>query len=293
MAILMLVPGFIASIVFHMAKGGQQANHDVGNYIFAIWKAQFNQSSKLLKVNVIDWLTFYKYAGGNIETNVPLRIFMAFWLIYCFFILAAYECNLRAYLLSIDYEQPINDENDIINQGYKLFLPAGTGFPQLFLTSPNSQQRQLAETMKRENNYVKFIRGYMDVNFEKEMINNNYVTITNPLMRMASNKVTILRHGYTPFRISNRPTKFSLLYSGVVVRKDTLFKPEADTIVLRLQNGGIINHLTKKYIGVYKGSNSEELGRGTLTVGHIIGALLVLGAGIIIAVIIFGLEKVI
>ncbi len=152
---------------------------------------------------------------------------MGFWLTYSFFLLAAYECNLRAYLLSIDYDRPINDEKDIIREGLKLFVPAGTGFPYLLLTSPDPLQRQLAEVMHKEKNFVKFIRGYADVNFEREMIEKNYVMITNPVIRMAANKEAFRRHNREPFRISNRPINFPLLYSGVVVPKDTLFKPAA------------------------------------------------------------------
>ncbi len=42
--ILMLIPGFIASIFFNLYKDGKRSYHDYGDYILMVWKAQFNQS---------------------------------------------------------------------------------------------------------------------------------------------------------------------------------------------------------------------------------------------------------
>ncbi len=43
-------------------------------------------------------------------------IFLHFWFLYAFIIQAAYDCNLRAFLMSADFEPTVETAKDIIEQ---------------------------------------------------------------------------------------------------------------------------------------------------------------------------------
>ncbi len=45
--------------------------------------------------------------------KVPIRIFFLFWYIYTYLIHQFYDCNLRAYLMSVDLEPLIDSAQDI------------------------------------------------------------------------------------------------------------------------------------------------------------------------------------
>ncbi len=59
-----------------------------------------------------------------------------FWFIFVFLILTSYNCNLRAYLLAVDYEAPMENEEDLINQKRILNLPSGSANIDMFKDSP-------------------------------------------------------------------------------------------------------------------------------------------------------------
>ena len=62
-----------------------------------------------------------------------------------FFISSSYECNLRAYLMAVDFESVINSGRDIIELDRKVYFPIGAGFLPLFEGSPLEHNRMLAK----------------------------------------------------------------------------------------------------------------------------------------------------
>ena len=54
-----------------------------------------------------------------------LKILIPTWLIGTAFLDMTYECNLRAFLVKKDYQQPIDSAADILELGKKLYLPRG------------------------------------------------------------------------------------------------------------------------------------------------------------------------
>ncbi len=75
-------------------------------------------------------------------SNLSLNAFLTCWLAYCLFVLAFYECNLRAHLMAKTYEKPVESEQDILDLNKRLFLPRGTHYPGLFKDSPFPEQRK-------------------------------------------------------------------------------------------------------------------------------------------------------
>ena len=59
------------------------------------------------------------------------------------FLHMSYECNLRAYLVSVDYEKPLDSEKDVLDMGRRLYLPRGqTSLLSIFRDSPTEVQSQ-------------------------------------------------------------------------------------------------------------------------------------------------------
>ncbi len=50
------------------------------------------------------------------------RISVIFWLVYTNFLLMAYECNLRAYLVRTDFEDPVDSDLDLSRRGKVLYI---------------------------------------------------------------------------------------------------------------------------------------------------------------------------
>ena len=81
-----------------------------------------------------------------------------------FILLSSYECNLRAYLMSVDFERPVDTDQDMLDQKVKFYLPLGTPFLHTYLTSPIRAQREVG---KQVNNSLealsvnKILNGFM------------------------------------------------------------------------------------------------------------------------------------
>ena len=56
--------------------------------------------------------------------RAPLSLKAVFqsWMVVSFFLLAFYECNLRANLVVVEYEKPIDTEQDILDRGVELHV---------------------------------------------------------------------------------------------------------------------------------------------------------------------------
>ncbi len=97
----------------------------------------------------------------------PTKVLFLFWIIYIFLIDAFYECNLRAYLVSSDYEEPVNTVEDIVRLDRKLFLPEGGAFAPSFAATKIESYQKVNEIMEREGNFFKFVRGFPTKEFEQ------------------------------------------------------------------------------------------------------------------------------
>ena len=222
--------------------------------------------------------------------SLPVRCFLGFWFLYVFFIVCAYECDLVAHLTKEDFELPINDEKDIIAQGRQLYLPRSTIFIYLFRESPNALQRAMYQEMKEKNHFMEFVRGYATLEFEKRMIKENLVMITNRLMRMASYDETVRRHGYEPFRLSP-PIALPDMPSGIVVPKNALYYQEFIRITEYLKAGGFIEKFTWDHIsGKRAASLKREHTLKSISMEHCFGGLCIIISGIVLSLFCFLVE---
>jgi len=52
-------------------------------------------------------------------------IVLTVWVITCLLLEMAFSCNLKSYLVAVDFEKPIDSIADIVRLGKKLYLPSG------------------------------------------------------------------------------------------------------------------------------------------------------------------------
>ena len=77
-------------------------------------------------------------------------ILNSFWFFYVTVLLFFYECNLRAFLVTVNTEPPIDNDQDVVEQGKKLFLPKGqTSFISLYRNTKNPYQKQLFDVSRQ------------------------------------------------------------------------------------------------------------------------------------------------
>ena len=77
---------------------------------------------------------------------------------------------MRAYLLSLDFESPVDSDADMLAQGRNLFLPEGHDLTKMYLTSPIMAQRALAEQTVADGNTYYRIKGRLPLTLEEQVI---------------------------------------------------------------------------------------------------------------------------
>lgn len=60
----------------------------------------------------------------RLYTRAPtsMKAVFQFWIVVAFFLIAFYECNLRANLVVVEFEKPIDTEQDILDRGVELHV---------------------------------------------------------------------------------------------------------------------------------------------------------------------------
>ncbi len=71
--------------------------------------------SKLTEPDPLPWFTS-QWSTGKLLTFI--------WSLYCLLMTSFYNCNLRAHLAAVDYEKPVDNANDVIQQGKTPWLVA-------------------------------------------------------------------------------------------------------------------------------------------------------------------------
>ena len=59
--------------------------------------------------------------------SLSLVVLSIFWLGFVFFLQSSFECNLRASLLFLEYERPIDTGMDVLELGRTMWAARGTG----------------------------------------------------------------------------------------------------------------------------------------------------------------------
>lgn len=78
-------------------------------------------------------------------------LFIFFFLVYTLLIVELYQCNLRAYLVQVDYEKSANTLDDVVQQQRDMYLPIGSALLALFARSPIKIQQDIYDKTVQRN----------------------------------------------------------------------------------------------------------------------------------------------
>ncbi len=76
-------------------------------------------------------------AVNGINIKLSLNIFLTAFYVYSFLLHAFYDCNLRAYLMSANYEPVANTAKDVYEQGKPLYIQIEYSEEAAFASLPN------------------------------------------------------------------------------------------------------------------------------------------------------------
>ena len=106
--------------------------------------------------------------------NHPSSSFLVGWISWVLFVLViqtSYECNLRAYLMKVDFETPVDSEQDLLDKGWKLWLPKGGVFEYMFIISPKEALRKVGhQVIDNEQFFFYDQQGLTPIDLEKRII---------------------------------------------------------------------------------------------------------------------------
>ena len=84
----------------------------------SIYKHQFSQGEYAYSI-MTEWCDVKDVLGmavNHINIKLSMKIFLTAFYFYSFMLHSFYDCNLRAYLMSTDYEPVANTAKDIYEQ---------------------------------------------------------------------------------------------------------------------------------------------------------------------------------
>ncbi|CAM6054921.1 unnamed protein product [Sphagnum tenellum] len=143
---------------------------------------------------------------------------------------------------AVQYEKPIDSEEDVIEQNRGVFLLTGSAL-------------------------------------EAEILHHGHVTMNTRERALVAVAEAERRYGYRPFRLGKKVIFH--LYAGFVIPKNTFWNNEINAVISPLIEGGIIARLLDKYIpGKYLVEEPEDSSPVAFRLVHIVGAMIVLCFGL-------------
>eukprot|EP00095_Tigriopus_kingsejongensis_P012661 maker-scaffold22_size673200-snap-gene-0.15 protein:Tk12661 transcript:maker-scaffold22_size673200-snap-gene-0.15-mRNA-1 annotation:"PREDICTED: uncharacterized protein LOC101744071" len=160
------------------------------------------------------------------------------WAIACVFMTFAYTCNLRANLMAVALQKPVDTENDIIERNIPVYFPENTYLTQAFTTSPLEIQRRIGEEAVKNNRFFKIVGGTGDPIVAKKIVDEGGAFVSTD-MTMLANMAILERlfNGTLPFRIGRHqifPSEFTIM---VIKRGHKDFWVETNKVIDRLKEG--------------------------------------------------------
>ena len=215
-----------------------------------------------------------------------MKLFLVTWYIYAFFIHASYDCNLRAYLMQVDKEKPINTAKDIVEQDRKEYFFEGFNEREIHEGLPEETFKYEKQYAKRsyENGYTFINRGYEPPHIHRLMLDEGIVTfaVGSHILGLNSNKDKQI-FGYLPFRLSKYPTRVSLTHAGLIIPKDSALRPIFYPIIMRLIEADIVEHYARSSYYIW-GAEKKELPEKPLNLQHMLIGFSIFFMGIFLSV---------
>ena len=126
--------------------------------------------------------------------------------------------------MRVDKEDAVDTIADIYRLGKKFYLQKGTPFVAMMRDSPVKDLSDAYRVAHENGQYFRFGKGGQSrLQFERAMIANGYVVLSNEWSRKGRYEADLERHGYEPFQLSKEPL-FSNMHAGFILPKGAKFK---------------------------------------------------------------------
>ena len=212
------------------------------------------------------------------------RTLVVFWFAFCFIISNAYICNLRAFLVAIDYEKAVDNAQDVLDQNRRFFVPSGTGIEYEVFHSKASVYLKLAARVQEQQTFFRFVRGWLPPDTEDEVTSAGAVGAFPKLAIMTRFSEAKKKTGRMPVRISKEHAFY--FHIGYLLPKFALWKNRLNLQLMTFTERGIYDKLTLDYMPEIndKEVTDDDDKERAFTLEHLMGAYLVLGIGYFISI---------
>lgn len=153
----------------------------------------------------------------------------------------AYLSNLRASLIAVAYEKPIDTDQQIVEKGEPVYLIRGTSLIEGLKTSPLIVHNQLYDLATKKNSFYEYDGGLPWVALDPVATSGKGFVLTARHAYDNAKSLFVERYGDDPFHIAKENTL--TVYAGFVIPKNVLWKKNLDQLIQTLTERGIILHL--------------------------------------------------
>eukprot|EP00095_Tigriopus_kingsejongensis_P009801 maker-scaffold236_size242448-snap-gene-1.19 protein:Tk09801 transcript:maker-scaffold236_size242448-snap-gene-1.19-mRNA-1 annotation:"PREDICTED: uncharacterized protein LOC101452950" len=172
----------------------------------------------------------------NFPKGVSVAILTLFWVVYCMAMSQFYASNLRANLISIDFERPLETVQDLLDRNKILYLPSGYTTVELYKASGSPALRTMAFKVEAGN----YLFDYDQFGFpiEAKIFQTGNAFIMTDLMAKAAFPTFATNHGgVMPYRISKTPVAPGM--AGPIVPKGVPYLEDLTRAAQILDQSGI------------------------------------------------------
>ncbi|TRY80814.1 hypothetical protein TCAL_09276 [Tigriopus californicus] len=216
-----------------------------------VWGSWLYNPNLNLSGVVFQWLfatLFLQSFPWRFNVFKATKVLIPLWLIFILFLDFFYESNLRAHLIAIEYDKPVDTVQDLLDRGMALYLPRFTGFVGNFKSSTNPAYRELSLMYeKRDLAFDYDANGIPSYDDELKIYQQGDALIINDIMATAAFPEFQRRHnGTLPYQLSK--TKILAGFGSIIVPHKAPYLRDLQRIIAILNDSGITQHLMNGYI---------------------------------------------
>ncbi len=224
---------------------------------------------------------------------------MVCWLFYTYIIHAAYDCNLRAYLMSTDFEAQVDSSKDLVEQGRKMYFYKAWDECSHYESLPDElyeYEKAYAKQAYDNDQTVELVPEkhgwFLPMQFEKDMIEKGHVILVGGEHQFKMELRRYLEvYGEQPFRLSKSPLRAYDSYCGITIKKYSTLKDFLEPTILNLRSGGIIDQMRRSYYYFWVPDPKEDILK-PIDFDHIVYCVALLGLGLTLSTVAFIIEVV-
>lgn len=213
-----------------------------------------------------------------------LKLFFMSWIIFVFLLEQNFTCNLRAYLMLVDTEAPVNNIDDLLKAGKRLVIPRRSAITPLLKYSSLPSFQAIFKQISANGD---FAEPYDSEELTRAQLKEGFSKIALDSMMLFQMAKYVRSHDREQPFYQGRDVIFPF-YGGMVVPKGSIWKADFDAIVRRLKEGGIIEQIILSYVPLPFLSKAKSTPHPEpFTVDHLLGTGFIFLAGLTLSFLAF------